>query len=156
MRVRPLAETDRGAAASWIRERWGDDVMAGHGELFRPAEHDGFVAGDWAGLVTYRIAGDACELTLIEADPPGHGTGSALLEAVIDATRTAGAARVWLITTSDNLDAISWYEHKGFTVAEVRPGAVDVARATLKPTIPTHNAANGLPIRDEIELTLAL
>jgi GNAT superfamily N-acetyltransferase len=156
VRVRPLVEADRAAAAAWIRERWGDDVMAGHGELFRPSEHDGFVAGDWVGLVTYRIAGAACEITLIDADPAGRGTGSALLAAVIDAARTAGAVRVWLITTNDNLDAIAWYEHKGFAVSEVRPGAVDEARAMLKPSIPPRNASNGLAISDEIELTLAL
>ena len=63
---------------------------------------------------------------------------------------------MWLITTNDNLEAIAWYEHKGFTVSEVRPGAVDAARAMLKPTIPLRNASNGLPISDEIELTLAL
>jgi GNAT superfamily N-acetyltransferase len=86
----------------------------------------------------------------------GRGTGSALLAAVIDAARTAGAVRVWLITTNDNLDAIAWYEHKGFAVSEVRPGAVDEARAMLKPSIPPRNASNGLAISDEIELTLAL
>jgi len=33
---------------------------------------------------------------------------------------------------------------------------VDRSRETLKPSIPTHNPENGLPISDEIELTLAL
>ena len=70
--------------------------------------------------------------------------------------RSAGCADLWLITTNDNLHALSWYERKGFTVAEVRPGAVDRSRERLKPAIPTYNPDNGLPISDEIELTLAL
>jgi ribosomal protein S18 acetylase RimI-like enzyme len=154
--ARPLTDDDRARARAWIRDRWGDETMAAHGELFAPADHDGFVAGDWDGLVTYRIDGDACEITLIEADPTGQGTGSTLLAAVVEAGRAAGCVRVWLVTTNDNLGAIAWYERKGFVVAAVREGAVDDARASLKPTIPTHNAANGLPISDEIEMMLAL
>jgi len=130
--------------------------MAAHGELFSPADHEGFVAGDWEGLVTYRVDGDACEVTLLEADPRGRGTGAALLEAVCDLARTAGCTRVWLVTTNDNADALAWYERRGFRVVDVRVGAVDRARETLKPSIPKHNQENGLPISDEIELSLAL
>lgn len=156
MVVRPLGDADRSRAGAWIRERWGDEVMAAHGEVFSPADHAGFVAGDWEGLVTYRIAGDACEVTLLEADPPGRGTGTRLLDAVIGVARERSCRRVWLVTTNDNLEALAWYERRGFGVTAVRHGAVDRARATLKPSIPTHNAANGLPIRDEVELTLDL
>jgi len=63
---------------------------------------------------------------------------------------------VWLVTTNDNADALAWYERRGFRVVDVRVGAVDRARETLKPSIPKHNQENGLPISDEIELSLAL
>ena len=130
--------------------------MAGHGELFWPAEHEGFVAGDWGGLVTYRIEDDRCEITLIEADPSGRGTGSILLDAVVDAARVAGCSTVWLVTTNDNLHAQRWYLRRGFRVSEIRRAAIDRYRETLKPSIPTHNPDNGLPITDEIELELTL
>ncbi|MDP9185338.1 MAG: GNAT family N-acetyltransferase [Actinomycetota bacterium] len=130
--------------------------MVGRGELFTPAEHDGFVADDWQGLVTYRIDGDACEVTLLEAYPRGHRTGTLLLDAVYASAREAGCSRVWLVTTNDNIDALAWYERRGFRVVEVRAGAVDRSRETLKPSIPTRNPENGLPITDEIELSLSL
>ena len=130
--------------------------MVANGQLFMPAEHHGFIAGDWEGLVTYRRDGDACEVTLIETDPRGRGTGDVLLEAVRDAARRAGCSRVWLVTTNDNVDALGWYRRRGFRVVAVREGAVDRSRETLKPSIPTHNPENGLPITDEIELSLAL
>jgi hypothetical protein len=63
---------------------------------------------------------------------------------------------VWLVTTNDNVDARAWYEHRGFVVTSVRSGAVDRARETLKPSIPSHNPVNGLPISDELELSLVL
>jgi hypothetical protein len=40
-------------------------------------------------------------------------------------------------------------------MAELRPGAVDEARARLKPSIPTVGN-DGIPIRDEIDLVLEL
>jgi GNAT superfamily N-acetyltransferase len=130
--------------------------MAANGELFYPAEHDGFIAGDWDGLITYRIAAGRCEVTLVQALREGEGIGSALLDATVAAARDAGCADVWLVSTNDNLHALAWYERKGFAVVEVRRGAVDRSRETVKPSIPTHNPDNGLPISDEIELTLAL
>jgi GNAT superfamily N-acetyltransferase len=130
--------------------------MAANGELFYPAEHDGFIAGDWDGLITYRVGEGRCEVTLLEALREGEGIGSALLDATVAAARAAGCAYLWLITTNDNLHALDWYGRKGFTVSEFRAGAVDRSRETLKPSIPTHNPDNGMPISDEIELTLVL
>ncbi len=155
MDVRPLREADRARARAWLREHW-QESMAAHGELFFPAEHEGFVAGEWEGLLTYRVDGGRCEVTVLKALREGEGIGSALLDAAVGAARDAGCRDLWLITTNDNLLALAWYERKGFTVAEVREGAVDRARDTLKPSIPTHNPETGLPISDEIVLSLAL
>lgn len=155
MDVRPLRETDRERARAWLREHWAES-MAANGELLYPAEHDGFIAGDWDGLITYRIAAGRCEVTLVMALRKGEGIGSALLGATVEAARAGGCTDLWLISTNDNLHALEWYERKGFTVTEVREGAVDRSRETLKPSIPTHNPDTGLPISDEIELSLAL
>jgi GNAT superfamily N-acetyltransferase len=130
--------------------------MVGHGERFWPAEHDGFVAGDWEGVITYRIDGDRCEVSLIDAISDGAGIGTALLDAVVSVARRAGCADVWLVTTNDNVRARAWYGRRGFRVVAVREGAIDRARAELKPTIPTHNPDTGLPISDEIEMALSL
>jgi ribosomal protein S18 acetylase RimI-like enzyme len=153
--VRPLRPADRERARAWLREHW-DEAMAANGELFYPAEHDGFIAGDWDGLITYRIADGRCEVTLLKALREGEGIGSVLLDATVAAAREAECAAVWLVSTNDNLHAIEWYKRKGFAVTEVREGAVDRSRETLKPSIPTHNPDNGLPISDEIELSLAV
>jgi GNAT superfamily N-acetyltransferase len=130
--------------------------MVANGELFYPAEHDGFIAGDWDGLITYRLGDGRCEVTLVMAVREGEGIGSALLDATVAKARAEGCTDVWLISTNDNLHALEWYRRKGFTVQEVREGAVDRSRETLKPSIPTHNPDNGLPISDEIELSLTL
>ena len=136
MSVRRLEAGDRTWLREALRDGWGDDAMAGHGELFLPADHEGFVSGDHAGVVTYRIDGDACEITLIESFEQGRGVGTELLDAVVGEARSAGCSRVWLVTTNDNVHAQRWYAARGFVVTEVRRGAVEEYRRTLKQTIP--------------------
>jgi ribosomal protein S18 acetylase RimI-like enzyme len=155
MSLRPLADDDRPWLRRMLRDGWGGESMVGHGERFFPAEHDGFVADDRAGVVTFRIVDGACEITMIESYDPGRGVGSALVEAVVGEARAAGCSRVWLVTTNDNGHARRWYLARGFVVTDVRPGAVDEARWTLKPSIPERDAG-GVRISDEIEMSLDL
>ncbi len=56
-----------------------------------------------------------------------------------------------MVTTNDNLDALRFYQRRGFTIAEIRRRAVDESRRTLKPTIPDVGCF-GIPVRDEIIL----
>ena len=59
-----------------------------------------------------------------------------------------------LITTNDNLDALRFYQRRGFALTELRPGAVDESRR-MKPQIPLVGA-HGIPIRDELVLVREL
>lgn len=159
MKVRPNHDGDRPWAARRLRERWGGETVVSRGVVHRPAELPGFVAvrddGTRAGLATYRIDGDACELVTIDADAPGAGVGEALLEAVAAAARAAGCTRLWLITTNDNLTALRFYQRRGLRLVALHAGAVEEARRTLKSSIPEHGE-HGIPVRDELELSLEL
>jgi len=155
--VRALADEDREWARAAIEQRWGSEVVVGHGTLYRPARLAGFVAeegGDRAGLVTYLVEGDACEIVTIDAFARGRGVATALVDAVAAVARTAGCSRLWLITTNDNLDALRFYQRRGFRLVGLRPDAVARSRA-LKPEIP-ETGEFGIPILDELELELQL
>jgi hypothetical protein len=106
-------------------------------------------------MAAYRFADGACELVVLEAFEPGQGTGTALLEAVLEAARGAGAHRLWLITTNDNTDALRFYQRHGLRLVRLHSGAVTAARELLKPEIPLLGN-HGIPIRDEIELEIVL
>ena len=72
--------------------------------------------------------------------------------AAVDAVATdAGCARIWLITTNDNVDALRFYQRRGYRLLRVDAGAVDRSRSSLKPAIPLVGS-HGIPIRDEIVL----
>jgi ribosomal protein S18 acetylase RimI-like enzyme len=77
--------------------------------------------------------------------------GSALIAEVEQIARRAGCTRLWLITTNDNVDALRFYQRRGFRLAALRPGAVDDSRTRLKPEIPDVGD-HDIPIRDELEL----
>jgi GNAT superfamily N-acetyltransferase len=128
---------------------------ARNGELFDAVGHPGIVAedaGDLIGVLTYDIVGTACEITtLFAGDKQWSGVGTALVAAVVDIAARAGCTRCWVVTTNDNVDALRFYQRRGFRLTQVRPGAVDEARRTLKPQIAV-TGEYGIPIRDELEL----
>ena len=157
MHIRPLSSDDRDWVERLIVERWGDSVVVGRGEVWIPADLPGFAVfedGRCIGLVTYKVDGEACEIVTIDALKEGQGIGTALLDAVVEAAREAGCARVQLLTTNNNVRALAFYQKRGFRLVGLVPGAIDQERA-LKPSIPLVDAA-GLPIRDELHLELAL
>jgi GNAT superfamily N-acetyltransferase len=156
--VRAVTDADRPALAAFVRQRWGSERFAVRGGLFYPAQLPGFVAEGGTGLIgyaAYEVRGDACELMLLEAVGMGAGIGTALVQAVRDAARAAGCQFLLVVTTNDNVDALRFYQRRGFRLATLRPGAVDEARRTLKPEIP-EVGDSGIPIRDELELVMDL
>jgi ribosomal protein S18 acetylase RimI-like enzyme len=156
--IRPASDADPEALREFVVEAWGAESVVAHEEQMYPMRHSGFVAlrdGEIVGHVTYRGDGNRCEITTIQATPRRTGVGSMLMDAVLQAARDEGYRIVWLTTTNDNLDALRFYQRRGFQLVRVRPGAVDRARTTLKPEIP-EIGMYGIRIRDELDLDLDL
>jgi GNAT superfamily N-acetyltransferase len=152
MRVRAASTADREWMAPYLEEKWGGIVVS-RGVVHRPVELPALVAhanGERHGLLTYRVTGDACEIVTLDADPPRGGGGTALLEALAERLRGTGCRRLWLVTTNDNLDALRFYQRRGFALKRVHPGALAASRRR-KPSIPLVGN-HGIPLRDELEL----
>ncbi len=153
MEIRATGEHDRAEVAKLLRQLWGDDLVVGHGVTWTPSGLPGFLArdsGGVVGLLTYEVRGDALEVVTINALRPAAGVGTALLDAALTAAREHGCARVRLTTTNDNLDALRFYQRRGFRLVALRPDALAGSRR-LKPGIPLVGAY-GIPLRDELEL----
>ena len=130
-------------------------MQARLGEIVDVLASPGFIAEDddgLAGVVTYQVERDACELLAIASARPRNGVGTVLLDALTVDVRTR-CSHMWLVTTNDNLDALRFYQRRGFRLRAVRASAVDDARRRLKPTLPAVGAY-GIPMRDELELEL--
>lgn len=155
--IRPIDKADRGWIAQFTEEHWGSDVMIVRGEVVFISQQEGFVAeleGQVVGLISYQVRGQACEITSLDSLREKQGIGSALIQQVVAAAREAGCRRLFLITTNDNLNALRFYQKRGFRLAAVYPGAVNEARK-IKPQIPPFSE-DGIPIQDELELEMDL
>ena len=130
------------------------DRVARLEQLVRPLEHPALVAEDGerlAGVLTYVLGARECEILTLHTAAQWRGTGTALIETVEQIARDAGCTRLWVLTTNDNVDALRFYQRRGFRFAALNAGAVDRSRAQLKPEIPEHGK-HGIPIRDELVL----
>jgi GNAT superfamily N-acetyltransferase len=152
--IRSAGPGDRPALEPFL-ERWHSLRVARRGAIEHPPEHPALLAEDeggrLVGVLTYAIRGAECEVMTLHSDRRWSGVGSALLAEVERIARVAGCRRLWLITTNDNVDALRFYQRRGFRLAALRPGAVDDSRAQLKPEIP-EVGEYGIPLRDELEL----
>lgn len=155
--VHPTTPDDAAWIQRFIPARWGADFVVSRGQVYYPQELPGFVveeSGKPVGLATYHITEGGCELVTLDSLSQGAGVGTALINAVVAEAQRWRCSRVWLITTNDNLDALRFYQKRGFALVAVHRNAIEASRV-IKPGIPL--AGNhGIPIRDEIELELAL
>ena len=127
--------------------------MVSRGVVHRLSDLPGFVAvsaDEWLGLVTYQRQGRRMEVVSLDSIRPGQGIGSALLARLEKAAVQEGCRTIWLITTNDNLPALSFYLRRGYLLVATHRGAVTRARR-LKPDIPLLGIG-GVPIEDELEL----
>jgi ribosomal protein S18 acetylase RimI-like enzyme len=151
--VRPRRPADALAVEAFLAERQSERV-ARLGRLENPLDHPALLAkrdGALAGVLTYVIGADECEILTLHAAEPARGVGTALVDAVERLAAERSCRRLWVLTTNDNVDALRFYQRRGFRLVELRPGAVDDSRARLKPEIP-EVGDHGIPLRDEIVL----
>ena len=155
--IRPLTTNDAEWVSQFISRRWGTKIVVAHGTIYYPHQLPGFAAledNQAIGLLTYQIDQNRCEIVTLDSARPNRGIGTALINAAIATVRRSGCERMWLITTNDNLNALRFYQKRGFELVAVHRHAVDEAR-WIKPEIPWVGE-NGIPIRDELEFELAL
>lgn len=155
--VHPVTPDD-GEYVLEVFRGWGADFVVSRGRKMYPASLEGFIArdeeGSNVGLVTYEIDGSQCEIVTLDAFQKYKGIGTKLIRSVIDAIKPVGVNRLWLITTNDNVDAIRFYQKRGFTIAAIHPNTLQQWRK-LKPSIPKIGMY-GIEIRDEIEFEMLL
>ena len=157
IQLRRITEHDLSRLRQIWRKNWGDDFMVVHGAVYRPENLEGFIAyngPDCVGEITYVLHEADCEVVTLDSECEGQGLGTRLIDAVVEEARKQNCRRVFLITTNDNLNALGFYQKRGFEIVKVNRGAVNEARK-LKPTIPLIGM-NNIPIRDEIELEIVL
>ena len=149
---------NREQANAYLREHWlfATDMVV-HGIVIDMTKLPGF--GAWAdgklvGLVTYSIAAGVCEIVSLNSDAPGQGIGTELIQRVKKAAKDQGCRTLTVTTTNDNLEALGFYQKRGFDMARFYRGSLEYTRR-MKPQLP-ELGEHGIPLRHEIELEMYL
>lgn len=156
--VRPLRDADRELMRALLSQRWGSSIIQLDGRAIDASALPGFVAdaedGSIAGLITLLDEPAHCEIVTLDALQPYAGTGSRLVELAAIRARSLGLRELLTRTTNDNLDALRFYQRRGFRLHRLNAGAIDREREA-DPEIPLIGW-HGIPLRDEIALVRAL
>ena len=155
--VRQLTVDDLPRLRAIWKENWGDEFVIAHGVIYYPDTLYGFIALDreeWIGEITYTFSEDECEIVSLDSARQGMGVGTMLIQKVVEEAREKSCRRIFLITTNDNLNALGFYQKRGFELVAVHRGAMNESRK-IKPGI-SLIGANNIPLRDEIELEMIL
>ena len=157
MLVRGLGDADQSWKVSTLERAWDSTMVARLGELIDAAVLPGFVAteGDEIiGLLTYAQRQAELEVVTLQSLRPGHGVGRTLMDAARDHAARRAVRRIWLITTNDNVRALTFYQRWGMDLSRLVRDGVDESRL-VKPSIPAIGD-NGIPLRHELEFELLL
>lgn len=160
MLIRRIQSNDLEFIRAELTRHWGDVGVWSIGRRYQCDQLPGFVAIDEAqgnqrvGQVTYCVqdGGYQGEIVTLSSLREKSGVGTALLDAAVKAIREAGCARAYLTTTNDNVNALRFYQKRGWRLAMLHKGFVDEARkhAPVIPIVGMH----GIRLRDEIELEM--
>ncbi|MEF7562081.1 GNAT family N-acetyltransferase [Bacillus infantis] len=154
MRIIPADQLDKEKAAAFFQENWGSPQMVISTGIYHCDELPGFAAIDSAhniiGLITFADSAEGREIISLDAGMEGQGIGSGLLKAAEADAKQKGISKMALITTNDNLNALRFYQKRGYQLMKVLRNAVEEARK-IKPEIPVFGI-DGIPLRDELIL----
>lgn len=151
--IRQISDVDRPKIFEFLKEHWGAAKNVNSKGTVQTDTLPGFIVyqdGFIVGLITYNIRGEECELVTINSLLGKVGLGSSLLRSMEDAAREAGCKRVWLITTNDTVDALRFYQKRGYEFSNLYLNSVENLRE-IKPEIPLVGQ-EGILIKHEIEL----
>ncbi|MFX0188850.1 MAG: GNAT family N-acetyltransferase [Candidatus Hodarchaeota archaeon] len=151
--IRSLRKDDLNWLRQVIEKEWSSIRVVSRGKVHYVDQLTGFVTVQErkrVGLLTFKIDDQDCEIITLNILKENIGIGSKLIAKIEEYTSSIGCKRIWLVTTNDNLNAIRFYQKKGYSLSALyRNAAEDLRR--LKPEIPLIGM-DGIPIRDEIEL----
>jgi len=155
--IKPIGEHDLDTVREILTRFWHDTLVVVHNNVYELTKQAGLKAmrnGRFVGCLHYLVSGQDCEIISLISLEERQGIGTALLAAVEAIARDQHCKKLTLITTNDNLNALGFYQRKGFQLAALYPGQVDVSRK-IKPSIP-HIGEHNIPLRDELKLEKAI
>ena len=152
MDIRNISPQNRQQINYFISSHWVSTNMVVRGKIVDMTILDGVAIYEnetIIGLVTYKINGNECEIISLDSLKENQGIGTGLVNKVIEIATKVKCTKIKLITTNDNINAIRFYQKRGFDMVRIYYNALVSARK-IKPSIPMIGEFN-IPLKHEIE-----
>jgi len=136
-----------------IKKEWGSTIIITRGKIYEISKLPCLIAifkNRRSGILAYKIDNKECEIISLNALIQGKGIGTSLLKAVEKIARDRKCEKLVVITTNDNIDALRFYQTRGFRIRAIHVNKIKEYRE-IKPEIPL-KGFHDIEIRDEIEL----
>ena len=157
MEWKRISTSDRTLVDEFIRQQWYTTTMIIRGKEIDMTQTEGFYVKeqeDIIGLITYLVSDDVLEVTSLNSLCENQGIGTKLVDAVIREAKDRKLKKILVVTTNDNINAIKFYQKRGFDMACLYHNALDISRK-IKPAIPLMGD-HSIPLRHEIEFELLI
>lgn len=153
MSIKPITFHNRNRVIQFFKEHWGSAQMIISSGIYNCDQLDGYIYEEdeeILGLLTYVFNEDILEVISLDSMSERQGIGSKLMQEVELLANQKGSLKITLITTNDNLNALKFYQKRGYRIVNVIPDAVAKARE-IKPSIPLIGN-EAIPLHDELKL----
>ena len=157
MEIVEIIEKDRENIKRFLEERWFSSQICVRNEMIDASKLEGYIVYEQEeiiGLITYRIYKNICEIISLDSIKEKQGIGSELIKRVKEKAIKNNCEKLILITTNDNLQALGFYQKRGFRLSKIYKDSMDEVRK-IKPEVPMIGE-NNIPLKDEIELEIIL
>lgn len=155
--LRKVEKKDESLIIKLMDEHWGGEPLVVNCKKYYPSMMHGILAfdgQDCQGLLTYNKTDQVYEIIVLHALYQFRGIGTLLLNKFIKLVKSEGGNKIVVMTTNDNIDALRFYQRRGFTLSALRLNVLSQARK-IKATIP-EVGDYGILLKDEILLELSV
>lgn len=154
--IEKISNANRKEVNEFLIDSWSSTDMVIRGKIIDCTKLDGFVINEdkkIIGLITYMFYDDVCEIISLDSLNEKQGIGTALINKVKEIAKENNCKIIRLITTNDNINALGFYQKRGFHLTKLYPNAIDYTRKIKY--VPLIGESN-IPIRDELELEMEI
>jgi ribosomal protein S18 acetylase RimI-like enzyme len=140
-----------------VRNNWGSEKIVSRGKIHNVKNTTGIMVIEdkkIIGIGLYEIKNGECEIVLLETFKQNTGIGTKIIEKIKETAKQNKCKRLWLVTSNDNINALKFYQKRGFVFKNIYINEMENARK-LKPEIPLLGNY-GIPIKDEIEFEMII
>lgn len=154
--IRPATNNDQEWINKFISDSWGSTIIVST-QKFDTSKLPTIIVEDGSspkGVSVYHVDRSRLEIVAIKTAISGKGYGKALIDECKKIAKEKGLKSVFLITTSDNLNAMGFYQKQGLRMTKIYRDEMEKVRK-IKPEIPLVGE-NGIPLKDEVEFEYQL